>query len=68
MVISGLQDVAISGVTYSVNGVFAVSSVSGNTFTVSSPNSPQSSASESGQSGNGTVLAVGNPVFLVPGP
>ena len=68
VVISGLQDVAISGVTYSVNGVFAVSSVSGNTFTVSSPNSPQSSASESGQSGNGTVLAVGNPVFLVPGP
>ena len=68
VVISGLQQVTISGVSYTVNGVFAVSSVSGNTFTVSSPNAPKMSGSENSQSGNGTVLGVGNPVFLVPGP
>ena len=68
VVISGLQQVTISGVSYTVNGVFAVSSVSGNTFTVSSPNAPKTSGSENSQSGNGTVLGVGNPVFLVPGP
>jgi len=69
VVITGLQNVVIQGVSYSVNGVFAVSSVSGNTFTVSSPNNlGTSTGSESGQTGNGTLLAVGNPVFLVPGP
>ena len=69
VVITGLQNVAINGVTYTVNGLFAVSSVSGNTFTVSSPNNLGSNTgSESGQNGNGTALAVGNPVFLVPGP
>lgn len=73
VVITGLQDVTVQGpagpVTFSVNGVFAVSSVSGNTFTVSSPNNLGSNTpSESGQNGNGTALAVGNPVFLVPGP
>jgi len=67
VVITGLSDLSINGVTFSVNGLFAVSSVSGNTFTVSTPNNPASSGSVSGQNGNGTALAVGNPVFLVPG-
>ena len=68
VVVTGLQNVVIQGVPFGVNGLFAVSSVSGNTFTVSTANSPQTSGSESSQNGNGTVLAVGNPVFLVPGP
>ena len=69
VVITGLQNVVIGGVTYSPNGLFAISSVTGNTFTVSSPNKlGTQTGSESGQTGNGTVLAVGNPVFLVPGP
>jgi hypothetical protein len=68
VVITGLGNVVVKGVTYSVNGVFAVSSVSGNTFTVSSPNNLGSNtASVTGQNGNGTALSVGNPVFVVPG-
>lgn len=73
VVITGLADVTVkvngTPTTFSVNGLFSVSSVSGNTFTVSSPNNLQSTTgSENGQNGNGTALAVGNPVFLVPGP
>lgn len=80
VVITGLANmsVQVKGVatTVNVNGLFSVSSVSGNTFTVSSPNNLcpstnpgcSTTASENGQNGNGTALAVGNPVFLVPGP
>jgi len=80
VVITGLADMTVqvgtTPTTFTVNGLFSVSSVSGNTFTVSSPNNLCSKSnpgcsttgSEGGQTGNGTALAVGNPVFLVPGP
>jgi hypothetical protein len=75
VVITGLGDVTVQGnggpTTVSVNGLFAVSGVSGNTFTVNNSlvgaNSIQNPKSVS-ETGNGTVLGVGNPVFLVPGP
>ena len=56
VIITGMSDVGN-------NGVFVVNAVSGAQFTVTN----SSGVNASSQSGNGTGLAVGNPVFLVAG-
>jgi hypothetical protein len=58
VVITGMTDVGNNGV-FLVSGIPAAGS-----FMVTNPSGVTTSAA---QSGNGTSLTVGNPVFLVPG-
>jgi YVTN family beta-propeller protein len=61
VVITGMTDTP----NHNNNGVFVVSAIPGaGTFSVSNP----AGEASTGQNGNGTALAVGNPLFLVPGP
>jgi YVTN family beta-propeller protein len=57
VVVTGMADVPN-------DGVFVISGVGSGTFTVNNPNGVQATS----QSGNGTAVSLGNPIFLVAGP